>query len=98
MAVVSDVSVACVLAVACAGNLVIAFHPHLFRSSAASLGARVSTVLGAMKSLPRLPGVNNIYAPGERSHQRFADHVLSGSVSLPRRMFDTMRSKAGGDQ
>lgn len=76
-----------------AGNLVLAFNPMLFQPSAEELGARVATVVGAVKGLPTLQG-QSVKVPGEGSHTRFVTHIRDGYVTLPRSMYDTLQSKA----
>ncbi len=64
------------------GNLVFAIDPELLADDLASFQAGVSDLLARVKRLKRLPGVDEILAPGERGDQFYERVMEAGEVEL----------------
>ncbi len=55
---------------------------------------RVDTLIGDVRGLPRMPGVDRIYLPGEPEWLTKEERLRTG-IPLPRALFDEMRGLAG---
>ncbi len=64
------------------GNLVFAIDPELLADDLASFQAGVSDLLGRLKRLKRLPGVDEILAPGERGDRVYAQVMAAGVIDM----------------
>ena len=64
------------------GNLVFAIDPELLADDLASFQAGVSDLLTRVKRLKRLPGVEEILAPGERGDRIFERVMAAGEIEL----------------
>ena len=64
------------------GNLVFAIDPELLADDLASFQAGVSDLLGRLKRLKRLPGVDEILAPGERGDRVYERVMAAGEIDM----------------
>ena len=64
------------------GNLVFAIDPELLADDLASFQAGVSDLLTRVKSLKRLPGVDEIMTPGERGDRYYEGVMAAGEIEL----------------
>ncbi len=69
------------------GNLVFAIDPELLADDLASFQAGVSDLLARVKSLKRLPGVEEILAPGERGDRVYQRVMATGEIELDERIW-----------
>jgi LDH2 family malate/lactate/ureidoglycolate dehydrogenase len=64
------------------GNLVFAIDPELLADDLSSFQAGVSDLLARVKRLKRLPGVDEILAPGERGDQFYERIMAAGEIEM----------------
>ena len=64
------------------GNLVFAIDPELLADDLASFQAGVSDLLARVKQLKRLPGVDEILAPGERGDRVYEQVMAAGAIEM----------------
>ena len=69
------------------GNLVFAIDPELLADDLASFQAGVSDLLARVKGLKRLPGVEEILAPGERGDRVYQRVMATGEIELDERIW-----------
>ena len=69
------------------GNLVFAIDPELLADDLASFQAGVSDLLARVKRLKRLPGVDEILAPGERGDQIYQRVTASGEIDIDEKIW-----------
>lgn len=77
------------------GNLVFAIDPELLADDLASFQAGVSDLLGRLKSLKRLPGGEDILAPGERGDRVFERVMAAGEIEMDEQIW--LELQAVGD-
>lgn len=76
------------------GNLVFAIDPELLADDQASFQAGVSDLVARVKRLARLPGVNEILAPGERGDRVYERNVSAGALELDERVWQELQAVA----
>lgn len=76
------------------GNLVIAIDPSLL-TDPATFTARVTQVLDRVKAAERLPGVPEIFLPGERSAAAAAAVAARGTLTVEANLLRDLRAMAG---
>lgn len=74
------------------GNLVFAIDPELLADDLASFQAGVSDLLARMKGLKRLPGSDEILAPGERGDRVYERVMAAGEIELDERIWRDLRA------
>ena len=77
------------------GNLVFAIDPELLAEDLASFRAGVSELLARLKRLKRLPGVDEILAPGERGDRVYQRVMAAGEIEMDEAIWREL--KAAGD-
>ncbi len=76
------------------GNLVFAIDPELLADDLAAFQTGASDLLARIKRLARLPGVDEILAPGERGDRINERNVAAGAVELDERVWRELRDVA----
>ncbi len=74
------------------GNLVFAIDPELLADDLASFRAGVSALLTRVKGLKRLPGVDEILAPGERGDRVYERVMAAGEIELDERIWRDLQA------
>ena len=64
------------------GNVIFAIDPELLADDLASFRAGVSDLIARVKRTKRLPGVEEILAPGERGDRYFEQIMAAGEIDL----------------
>lgn len=77
-----------------AGHLMIALKPDLFMPMEA-FRARMDLLMAAVKAEPRMAGVDEIFAPGEREARRLEER-LKGGIPLPPELAAALRAEGPG--
>lgn len=75
------------------GNLAIAIHPGLL-TDAEAFEADVARLTERVKSAKRLPGVEEIFIPGERGDQLWETALSSGSVTIDDALYAALEKAA----
>jgi LDH2 family malate/lactate/ureidoglycolate dehydrogenase len=76
------------------GHLVLAIDPDLFGDREAFIN-NVSTLVEKVKGTKRLPGVEEIFLPGERGNRQAAQIRASGTIDLEDNLLEELRKAAG---
>jgi len=71
------------------GNLVFVIDPELL-GPIAEFKAKVQILLQRVKEAKRLPGVDDISLPGERSEERAKASLQRGTIKLERNMYKSL--------
>ncbi|MDE2777015.1 MAG: Ldh family oxidoreductase [Chloroflexota bacterium] len=74
------------------GNLVFAIDPELLADDLASFQADVSALLARVKGLKRLPGVDEILAPGERGDRVYERVMAAGEIEMDERIWRDLQA------
>lgn len=74
------------------GNLVFAIDPELLADDRASFQAGVSNLLARVKDLKRLPGVDEILAPGERGDQVYERVMSDGEIEMDEQIWRDLQA------
>ena len=74
------------------GNLVFAIDPELLADDLASFQAGVSDLLARVKALKRLPGVDEILAPGERGDQVYERVLADGEIEMDEQIWRDLQA------
>jgi len=69
------------------GNLVFAIDPELLADDLETFQSGVSDLLGRVKQLKKLPGVDEILTPGERGDRIFERNMTAGALDLDERVW-----------
>ena len=77
-----------------AGHLMIALKPDLFMPMAA-FRARMDLLMAAVKAEPRMAGVDENFAPGEREARRVEERLKAG-IPLPAQLAAALRADGPG--
>lgn len=64
------------------GNLIFAIDPELLAEDLESFRAGTSDLIGRVKKLKRLPGVDEILVPGERGDRHYEGVMAAGDIEL----------------
>ncbi len=76
------------------GDLVFAIDPSLLADDLDSFRAGVSDLLQRLKQLKRLPGVEEILAPGERGDRHYERVMAAGQIELDERVWRELNQVA----
>ncbi|HMK65968.1 MAG TPA: Ldh family oxidoreductase [Thermodesulfobacteriota bacterium] len=76
------------------GHLVLAIDPNLFGDREAFIGD-VTTLIEKVKSTQKLPGVDEIFVPGERGNHQAAEIRASGMIEVEDNLLAELRKAAG---
>lgn len=76
------------------GNLVIAIDPCLLWDSADEFKSRVDEVFGRVKSLKKMPGVNEIMLPGEPQEKVYVKTMAEGALNIEDNLWKKLQDKA----
>ncbi len=76
------------------GHLVLAIDPDLFGDREAFI-RNVSTLIEKVKATAKLPGVQEIFVPGERGNRQAAESRASGTIELEDNLLEELRKVAG---
>lgn len=74
------------------GNLVFAIDPELLADERARFEAGVSDLLARLKRLKRLPGVDEILAPGERGDRFFERVRAAGEIEMDEQIWAELQA------
>ena len=77
------------------GNLVFAIDPVLLAEDEPSFRVAVGELITRVKNLKRLPGVDEILAPGERGDRIYQQAVAAGEVELDAGVWQDLNAVAG---
>jgi LDH2 family malate/lactate/ureidoglycolate dehydrogenase len=76
------------------GHLVLAIDPDLFGDREAFI-QNVSTLIERIKGTKKLPGVEEIFVPGERGNRQAAESRASGTIEIEDHLLEELRKVAG---
>lgn len=76
------------------GHLVLAIDPGLFGDREEFIN-NVTTLIGKVKATKRLPGVDEIFVPGERGNRQTARILESGTIEIEDNLLEELRKAAG---
>jgi L-2-hydroxycarboxylate dehydrogenase (NAD+) len=76
------------------GHLVLAIDPDLFGDREAFIH-NVSILIERVKATKKLPGVEEIFVPGERGNRQAAEIQASGTIELEDNLLEALRQAAG---
>ncbi len=76
------------------GNLVFAIDPELLADDLETFQAGVSDLLSRVKQLKKLPGVDEIFTPGERGDRVFERNTAAGALDLDERVWRELNEVA----
>jgi L-2-hydroxycarboxylate dehydrogenase (NAD+) len=76
------------------GHLVLAIDPNLFGDRDAFID-NVTTLIGKVKTTEKLPGVDEIFVPGEKGSRLAAGIRASGMIDLEDNLLEELRKVAG---
>ncbi len=79
------------------GNFVLAIDPKIIWGDDAGLDAfreRVTTVCRRVKSAEKLPGVDEIYLPGERGDRVAANCIATDSIDIQSNLYEDLKKMA----
>jgi LDH2 family malate/lactate/ureidoglycolate dehydrogenase len=76
------------------GHLVLAIDPDLFGDREAFIH-NVITLIERVKATKKLPGVQEIFVPGERGNRQSAEIQASGTIELEDNLLEELRKVAG---
>jgi L-2-hydroxycarboxylate dehydrogenase (NAD+) len=76
------------------GHLVLAIDPNLFGDRAEFIGS-VTTLIEKVKATKKLPGVDEIFVPGERGNRQAAEIRASGMIEVEDNLLEELRKVAG---
>ncbi len=74
------------------GNLILAIDPELLVGRE-EFKRQITALRESVKSCPTLPGIHEIFLPGEQSERRAAAALQSGFVEIDDRLFERFREK-----
>jgi LDH2 family malate/lactate/ureidoglycolate dehydrogenase len=77
------------------GNLILAIDPELLVGRE-EFQRQMTALRQAVKSCSRLPGVQEIFLPGEQGDQRAAAALQNGYLEIDDRLFGQFREKITG--
>jgi LDH2 family malate/lactate/ureidoglycolate dehydrogenase len=75
------------------GNLTMALDPELL-TDRKTFKANVTKLALKVKSTRKLPGVQELYMPGERSTKRAQNHVQSGTIEIENNLYNKLKKIA----
>jgi len=76
------------------GHLVLAIDPSLFGDREEFIN-NVTALIGKVKATKRLPGVDEIFVPGERGNRQTARIRESGTIEIEDNLLEELRKAAG---
>jgi L-2-hydroxycarboxylate dehydrogenase (NAD+) len=76
------------------GHLMLAIDPDLFGDREAFI-QNVSTLIERIKGTKKLPGVDEIFVPGERGNRQAAESRASGTIEIEDHLLEELRKVAG---
>jgi L-2-hydroxycarboxylate dehydrogenase (NAD+) len=76
------------------GHLVLAIDPNLF-GDREEFTRNVTTLIEKVKGTQKLPGVEEIFVPGERGNRQAADIRASGMIEVEDNLLEELRKVAG---
>lgn len=76
------------------GNLIIALDPNLL-TNPAEFRKNMTQLAHKVKSTKKLPGVKEIYLPGERGNKLTKQHVAKNEIEIEKNLFQELKKAAG---
>ena len=77
-----------------AGHLIIAFDPELF-GGVQAMREGVTAMIGRVKAAKKLPGVNEIFVPGEHGDRKTHEIEKSGELEIEENLYNELKKVAG---
>ena len=76
------------------GHLILAVDPDLLGEKEEFI-RNVSTLAGKVKATKKLPGVDEIFVPGERGNRRTAQVIETGLIDIEDNLYEALKKVAG---